>query len=474
MRRFQSTLYLFLLVTLGAGVSESSAQWPQFRGPNGSGVDSGSGYPVAFSPTSNVVWKATIPYGQSSPVVAGGRVYLTASDGGKLLTVSLDAVTGREVWRRELKPAHNQKVFHANDPASPTPAADADGVVVFFPDFGLAAYAADGKERWTMPLGPFKSFYGMSASPIIAGDLVVLLCDQRAGSFLVAVDRKTGKVRWRKDRPGVPEGWATPMVFRATADAPAQIVTLGTTRIESYALETGESRWWMPVGSSGSMGIPVASGGMLFISTSGGSEPNLPAFETYLAKLDTDKNGQLSHKEFLADKEMGEHFGWLDENADNVIDAKEWQTIRMMGMGESGAVAIQAAKAGGKVEPSSVLWRAKKNLPYIPAPLHYKNVLYLVKTGGIITSFDPMTGRVLKEGRSMDAPGDYFASPIAADDKVFVASVDGKVTVLKAGAEWQVLGVNDMGEPIHATPALGGGRIYVRTRGAIYCFGAKS
>ena len=295
MRRFQLTLYVFLLAILGAGASESSAQWPQFRGPNGSGVDSGSGYPVAFSPTSNVIWKTAMPYGQSSPVVAGGRVYLTASDGGKLLTISLDAATGREVWRRELKPAHSQKVYHANDPASPTPAADADGVVVFFPDFGLAAYAADGKERWTMPLGPFKSFYGMSASPIIAGDLVVLLCDQRAGSFLVAVDRKTGKVRWKKDRPGVPEGWATPMVFRATADAPAQLIAPGTTRIDSYALETGESRWWMPVGSSGSMGTPVASGEMLFVTTSGGSEPNLPAFETALEKLDTDKNGQLSH-----------------------------------------------------------------------------------------------------------------------------------------------------------------------------------
>ena len=227
MKRLRLTLHVFLLATLGVGVTQSSAQWPQFRGPNGSGVDSGTGYPVAFSPTANVIWKAALPFGQSSPVVAGGRVYLTGSDGGKLLTISLDAGTGREVWRRELKPAHSQKVYHANDPASPTPAADAAGVVVFFPDFGLAAYSADGTERWTMPLGPFKSFYGMSASPIIAGDLVVLLCDQRSGSFLVAVDRQTGKVRWRKERPGAPESWATPMVLRATATAPAQIVELG-------------------------------------------------------------------------------------------------------------------------------------------------------------------------------------------------------------------------------------------------------
>jgi outer membrane protein assembly factor BamB len=473
MRRHRLALCLFVVGMLEAGARESFGQWPQFRGPGGSGVDSSSGHPVAFSPTSNVIWKTTMPYGQSSPVVAGGRVYLTASDGGKLLTISLDAATGREVWRRELKPSHHQQVYHANDAASPTPAADADGVVVFFPDFGLAAYSADGKPRWTMPLGPFKSFYGMSASPIIAGDLVVLLCDQRSGSFLVAADRKTGRVRWKKDRPGAPEGWATPMVFRATADAPAQLIAPGSTRIDSYALETGESRWWMPVGSSGSMGIPVANGETLFVSTSGGSEPNLPAFGTVLEKLDTDKNGALSHQEFLAEKEMGEHFGWVDENDDKVIDAREWETTRMMGMGESGAIAIRAANASGRVDPASVLWRANKNLPYIPAPLLHQNVLYLVKKGGIVTSLDPATGRVLKEGRSTDAPGDYYASPVAAGDKVFMASVEGKVSVLKAGAEWQVLGVNDIGEPIHATPALAGGRIYVRTRGAMYCFGVK-
>ena len=120
-----------------------------------------------------------------------------------------------------------------------------------------------------------------------------------------------------------------------------------------------------------------------------------------------------------------------------------------------------------------MVWRAKKNLPYIPGPLLYKDVFYLVKTGGIITSIDAATGQVLKEGRSPDAPGDYYASPVAADDKVFVANTDGKVTVLQAGRDWQVLRVNDLGEPIYATPALSGGRVYVRTRGAVYCFGTR-
>ena len=104
----------------------------------------------------------------------------------------------------------------------------------------------------------------------------------------------------------------------------------------------------------------------------------------------------------------------------------------------------------------------------------YNGLVYMVKSGGIITAIDPVNGQAVREGRSKDAPGEYTASPVAADDKVFLASVNGKVTVLKAGREWEVLGVNDLGDDIHATPALAGGRIYVRTRGTLYCFGAKS
>lgn len=457
-----------------AGAGRAHGQWGQFRGPNGSGIDPGGAYPATFSPSKNVVWKAAIPAGQSSPVVAGGHVYLTASEGDRLLTIGLDAATGRELWRREIRRPRAPKVYHANDPASPTPAADSDGVVAFFPDFGLAAYTPDGKDRWTLRLGPFTSFYGMAASPILAGDLVVMLCDQRSGSFIVAADRKTGSVRWRRDRPGAPEGWATPMVFQpAGSAAPAQLIVPGTTRLDAYLLDSGEPLWWMPLGSSGSMGTAVASGDRLFVSTTGSTEPSMPGFDSYLAKYDTDKDRRLSVQEFAADKEMAEHFGWADADTDNFITTAEWDIIRNLGIGEYGAIAVRPGDARGKLDAKAVLWRFKKNLPYIPAPLVYMDVVYLLKTGGIITSLDAATGRPLKEGRSPDALGEYYASPVAADNKVFLVSVDGRITVLKAGGKWEVLGVNEIGEPIHATPALSGGRIYVRTHGAVYCFGAS-
>ena len=463
-----------LLGILAAPPREASGQWSQFRGPNGSGVDSAVGYPTAFSPTNNVVWKVAMPYGQSSPVVVGRHLYLTASEGERRLTICLDSATGRELWRRAITPGRVQKVFRANDPASPTAAADEAGVVAFFADFGLAAYTPDGKDRWTLPLGPFKSFYGMAASPILTGDLVVLLCDQRGGSFLIALDRKTGQVRWRRDRPQAIEGWATPMVFHpVTATSETQIVVLGSTRLDAYARETGEPRWWMPLGSNGSLGTPVASGDTLFVSTAGNTEPMLPSFATFLEKLDTNKDRRLSAQEFAIDKELGEHFGWIDADGDGFITETEWNTTRNFGVGEFGAVAIRPAGARGQLEPSAVLWRFQKNLPYIPAPLIYQDVLYLVKTGGIVTSLDPSTGRPLKEGRSLGALGEYHASPVAADGKVFLANVDGKITVLKASPQWEVLGVNDLGDEIHSTPALSGGRLYVRTLGSLYCFGVK-
>src|ERR1035437_2170771 len=141
---------LRLSALLFLGLTASAAdQWTQFRGPNGSGVDSSAGYPVEFSPPKTVVWETAIPYGQSSPVLAGGRVYLTASEPDKLLTICLDAKTGKELWRRAIPRKKAQTIFRANDPASPPPAADENGVVAFFAEFGLVAYSADGKTAGT-------------------------------------------------------------------------------------------------------------------------------------------------------------------------------------------------------------------------------------------------------------------------------------------------------------------------------------
>jgi outer membrane protein assembly factor BamB len=457
-----------LAVLMAAGCAH--AQWAQFRGPNGSGVGAETGYPVEFSPEKNFVWKAAVAYGQSSPVIAGDRVFLTASEGDRFLTICLDARTGQELWRKNVRRERTTKLFRANDPASPTPVADEGGVVSFFPDYGFVAYAPDGKLRWSQKLGPFTNFYGMAASPILARDMVVLVCDQQSGSYILALDRNNGHQRWKTDRPGMTVGWATPMVFKAT-NGREDLIVLGSTRLDGYSLTTGERNWWTPIGSSGALGTPLSYRELLLVSTAGSSDPMLPKFEVVLAKYDKNKDGKLSLEEFQGDPDLGEHFGWIDANSDNFIDAQEWNAAREIGNGPFGAVAIRTDKANGKLEPNAIRWRYSKSLPMIPAPLVYEDVFYMVKDGGVVTSLNPANGQLLKQGRSPEALGEYYASPVAADGKVFLANADGKVTVLKSGGQWEVLKVNDLGEEIRATPALAGGHIYVRTKSALYCFG---
>ncbi len=218
------------------------------------------------------------------------------------------------------------------------------------------------------------------------------------------------------------------------------------------------------------MGVALAQGDTLFVSTAGSNEPGLPQWVSALAQYDKDKDGRISRAELLPDKELGEHFGWIDASDDGFITEAEWGVARALGMGAWGAVAVTPGAARGQLPGTAVRWRVQKNVPYIPAPLLYQGVYYLVKTGGIVTTLDPATGALLKEGRATGALGEYYASPVAAEGRVYVANLEGKVTVLKAGGQWEILAQNDLREEISATPALANGRLYVRTREAVYCF----
>jgi outer membrane protein assembly factor BamB len=354
------------------------------------------------------------------------------------------------------KRARVQETYKANDPASPTPAADENGVVSFFAESGLVAYGADGQVRWTHPMGPFQNFYGMSASPIIAGGLVIQLIDQLKGSYLIALDRVTGRVRWKTDRPAAGIGYATPVIYRPSPGR-TEIVTIGSTRLDGYDMATGAPRWWTPVATGGSMGVALSQDDTIWLSTLGSNEPGLPAWTSALAQYDKDKDGRVSQAELLQDKEIGEHFGWIDTSDDRFIDEAEWNVARALGMGAWGAVAIKPGGARGQLSEAAVQWRFQKNVPYIPSPLIYQGLFYMVKAGGIFTALDAATGKVLKEGRVTGAPGEYYASPVAAAGLVYVANMEGKVSVLKAGAAWEVLSVNDLGDEISATPALADG-----------------
>ena len=204
-----------LILPILTTVLALGSEWPQFRGPNASGVSDEAKLPVEFGPDRNVVWKTAVPPGHSSPSVAGDKIFLTAVENEKLFTIGLDRATGRILWRREAPRPRKQIIERpANGPVSATPATDGQNVYAFFADFGLLAYGPDGNELWRIPLGPFNNPFGHGASPILAGDTLLMNCDQDADSFLLAVDKKNGRVLWRTERPHAQRGYATPVLYQ--------------------------------------------------------------------------------------------------------------------------------------------------------------------------------------------------------------------------------------------------------------------
>src|SRR5574338_1559042 len=189
---------LLFVVAAGVLAPSNETDWSRFRGPNGTGIADTAATPAEFGPDRHVVWKTPLPPGHSSPVPSKPRIYLPGLDGDAIVTIALARDTGKIVWRSALQRRFDTPVDKRNHPASPTPAVDDDdNVYVFFQDVGLVSYDAKGKERWQIPLGPFNNAYGMASSPIVVEDTVVLVCDQSTNSFMLAVDRKSGKVRWR-------------------------------------------------------------------------------------------------------------------------------------------------------------------------------------------------------------------------------------------------------------------------------------
>ncbi len=446
-------------------------EWLQFRGPNGTGVAEGFALPAEFSSTKNFVWKTPVPFARSSPVVTADRVFLTASEADKLITLALDRKTGKVLWRRDVVRARHMPIFKANDAASPSPVSDGKNVFVFFAELGLISYGPDGKERWRVPLGPFNSFYGMGGSPVLAGNTLVMVCDHRTNSFIIAIDTRDGKQIWKTSRPNF-EAYSTPAIYRPK-DGPAQVIVLGSQTVDAYSLDKGERLWWVNKIGSYPKGVPVVGTDMVYVNAEGADEPFFPPFEETLKQYDSDKDQRVHRDEMKSQKEASEHFGWLDANNDGYIERAEYDFVRNSTTLGHGLTAVRLA-GQGDVTSSNVAWRVKKAYPNIPAPLIYRGVMYLMKEGGIVSSLDPATGAVLKQGRTPDALEEYYASPVAADGKIFLVSASGKVTVLKADAQWEILAMNDLDEEVWATPAIAGSNLYIRTRNALYSFGASA
>jgi len=482
MSTINNAVVVFFIASLALKTAVAE-DWTQFRGPNGSGVSASKGLPVEFGPNKNVIWKAPLPPGHSSPVLTRDRIFVTAHNNYKLLVICLDRPTGKLLWQREVPRSRVGRLQNVNGPASPSPVTDGSNVYVFFQEFGLVSYDATGKERWKLPLGPFNMFYGFGASPILVDDKVVLPVDQdNPTSYLIAVDKNSGRVRWKVDRPVVISGYSTPIIYQPKQGS-KQIVIPESFQLSAYSVEDGKRVWWVRGLACEMKSIASHDAEYLYINGWGfpqnqpGQQVKTISWEEALPKYDKDGDKQIAKAEIPStdateamDKMLVAAFEAFDMDRDEKLNTNDWEVFRAMMASENGLLAIKLGGQGDQTA-TAIRWRYQKPVPQVPSTLLYKGVLYMINDSGILISFDPVTGNVIKQGRLHGAIDKYFSSPVAADDKVFLIGQAGQVSVLKAAGDWEVLAVNELDDECFATPAIADGRIYIRTRSALYCFG---
>jgi outer membrane protein assembly factor BamB len=444
-----------------------ATDWTRFRGPNGTGVSPDRGLPTEIDRAKNVLWSVKLPKGNSSPIIVNGRVFLTAHEGDQRLVLCYDAATGKQLWRKSILKARTEAFHPVNGPTTPTPTSDGQNIFVFIPEFGLLAYDRNGKELWRTPLGPFHSIQGLASSPVLADGRLVLLVDTPEEAYLAAFDVRTGKQAWRTERPaGLLGSYSTPTVYARAGET--QVVVAGANELTGYLASTGARLWW----ARGVTVVPnappfIAEDSVYTVETAG---ITWPPFSNPLGLFDKNKNGRIELAEAASDsswfgslKSVDKHLG----NNDGAVTEDEYVKTTV-DESQGGLVRL---RLGGKGDVSrSVMWRQTKGLPSLTGALLYQNVLYTIRSG-ILSLCDPETGNLLRQERMKNALGDYYASPIAADNKLYLVSHEGKVTVLKAGAEAQIISTGELGEEVVATPSIAAGRVYFRTEGTLFCFG---
>ena len=461
------------------------ADWPQFRGPNGSGVaETSAAPPIEFSPSQHLLWKTPIPVGHSSPSVWGDRVFLTSFDkpAKKLELICVSAKNGAILWRHTALAPQIEETHVVSNPATASPAVDQDLVYAYFSSYGVRAFDRNGKPQWDTPLPMPKTHHGSGASPMLVGGLLIVNHDAMQGGYLLALNRSTGKEVWKRMYPesGRVESYSTPIAWRD------QLILHRAGVVEGYKTSDGSPLWSIPENTSGAS-TPVASDDVIFVSSWNnlGEEdqrPALPDYAVMLKKYDKNGDGSIGESEFPDDLKFTARpgldavpnsqnfvaFQTVDRNQDGIVQEAEWEafrnSVRTMAS-DHGLLALRLT--GGK---PSLIWRENSSIPEVPSPLLYKGRLFLIRNGGVVTCLDAATGKLIYRARN-GAPGAYFASPIAAAGRIYLASSEGVVTVLSSdGDQLKVLARDELGEEIVATPAISGKAIFVRTTSNLYAF----
>src|SRR5262245_8181585 len=468
------------LIIAAAGFGADKLAWPQFRGPNGSGIADDQKPPVEVGPDKNVRWKVPAPPGLSSPIVAGDLIVFTAFENDKLYTVAYRRADGAEAWRKEA-PAKKIETYLKGEgsPAASTPATDGQRILSYFGSCGLFCYDLAGKELWRheLPTAQTVAEFGSGTSPILTDGLVILVRDVVNDPKIIALDAATGSVKWEKPRKSN-VSYGTPVVL----DGPGgkQVVAAGHARMAAYDLKTGDEKWSVARMPSGPCASPVAGDGVVYFAgwSPGGpddKEFRLPSFDQFhqMAKA---KEKDVITKDEAEGTPLKAMFGPVDANKDGKVTRAEWAAVeKFMAEGKNGAFAVQAG-GSGDVTVSHVKWTKAKGLPYVSTAIAYRGQLVMARDGGQVTAYDQVTGKEVYAQERELANGKYYASPVAANGHIYFVSLeDGIVTVLTAGSPKPDVVVKNpkLGERVAATPAVADDALYVRTANHLYAFGEK-
>jgi outer membrane protein assembly factor BamB len=427
----------------------ASGSWPSFRGVQAAGVADGQQLPDTWSPKSgeHVRWRTPIPgLAHSSPIVWGNRVFVTSAvsadpkatfrpglygDGDasadrsaqRWMLFALDAATGKIAWERVAFEGTPRELRHIKSTyASATPATDGRIVVASFGSQGVHAFGVDGTPLWKADLGRLDvgaydvpTFeWGTASSPIIWNDLVILQCDTQADSFVVALDAATGKVAWKTERDELPS-WGTPTV--ATTSKGAELITNASNFVRGYDPRSGKELWRLGRSSKITAPTPFAAGDLFVVAS--GRAPERPLF---------------------------------------VVKA-----------GARGDVTLNE----GQTSSPAVAWTRTGRGSYMPTPLAYQGILYVLANNGVLDAYDLQTGDEIYRQRLPVVGSGFSASPVAADGKLYLSNEDGEILVIQAGRTFKHVATNSMGELLMATPALSNGTMFVRSSASVSAISSK-
>ena len=422
----------------------ASDNWPQFRGPDGTGVVADDpALPETWSATDNVAWKTPIPgLGWSSPIVWGDRVFVTTvvadedyegpraglylpAGGADVppdpppgthhwMVVCLDLASGDPLWQRTARSGPMAATIHPkNSFASATPVTDGERIYVLFGNLGLFAYDLDGRLVWSRDIDPRPDQWGWGAgsSPALLDDQVLVMHDNDEESYLASFDAATGEENWRTPRDEV-SAWSTPFVWRN--DLRTEIVTVAKTRVRSYD-PAGNLLWWFAGQmTSATVPTPVPGDGLIYVSS-----------------------GHVGH---------------------------DHRPVYAVLPGAAGDITLGPRQRANEY----IRWYDPRGASYNPSPLLYRGIYYTLLDRGFLTAHDARTGRTVYDRVRIEPGATFTSSPWAYNGKIFALSEDGDTYVIAAGPEYELLGKNELGEMALATPAIAGRTLLLRSAGYLY------